>query len=350
MRVLVTGGAGFLGSHVVDALIARGDDVMVVDDLSTGDRANVDRQADFSVADVADLSALQRGIGSRRIDGVVHCAARTKVVESMTKKDLYERVIVGGTRNVVETSRRLGASIFVNISTGGAIYGETPTCADETVPVDPQSNYGRFKAKAEKLVESSDLRAVTLRLANIYGPRQRTDLEGGVIAIFIGCWKRGEPITVFGDGSYQRDYVYVADVVESVLGALSGTHAGVFNIGTGVATSVNELVSALTSILGPTLSCGPLASRSSMRRKACSMSHSVVPIADAAPRPSVPPRERRACTTSSAPTAGAPDRCRSRRGPIDPSTALSASRHAARRPVPSRPPDRPASFLHPYVL
>jgi UDP-glucose 4-epimerase len=251
LRVLVTGGAGFLGSHVVDALLARGDDVMVVDDLSTGNRANLDRQADFAVADVADLSALQRGIGSRRIDAVVHCAAKTKVVESMTKKDLYERVIVGGTRNVVETSRRLGASIFVNISTGGAIYGETPVCADETVPVDPQSNYGRFKAKAEKLVESSDLRAVTLRLANIYGPRQRTDLEGGVIAIFIGCWKRGEPITVFGDGSYERDYVYIADVVESVLGALGGTHAGVYNIGTGVATSVNELVAALTSVLGP---------------------------------------------------------------------------------------------------
>jgi len=191
LRVLVTGGAGFLGSHIVDALLARGDDVMVVDDLSTGDRANLDRKADFSVADIADLSALQRGIGSRRIDAVVHCAAKTKVVESMTKKDLYERVIVGGTRNVVQTSRRLGASIFVNISTGGAIYGETPVCADETVAVDPQSNYGRFKAKAEKLVESSDLRAVTLRLANIY------------------------------------------------------------NIGTGVATSVKELVSALTSVLGP---------------------------------------------------------------------------------------------------
>jgi UDP-glucose 4-epimerase len=250
LRVLVTGGAGFLGSHVVDALLARGDDVTVVDDLSTGARANVDRHADFAEADIANLSSLQRGIGSRRIDAVVHCAAKTKVVESMTKKALYERVIVGGTRNVVETSRRLGASIFVNISTGGAIYGETPVCADETVPVDPQSNYGRFKAKAEKLVESSDFRAVTLRLANIYGPRQRTDLEGGVIAIFIGCWKRGEPITVFGDGSYERDYVYIADVVESVLAALAAPHAGVFNIGTGIATSVNTLVETLSSVLG----------------------------------------------------------------------------------------------------
>jgi UDP-glucose 4-epimerase len=251
LQVLVTGGAGFLGSHVVDALLARGDNVVVVDDLSTGDRANLDPRADLRIADIADLSALQRELGSRRIDAVVHCAAKTKVVESMTKKDLYERVIVGGTRNVLETTRRLGARVVVNISTGGAIYGETPVCADENVPVDPQSNYGRFKAKAEKLVESSDLRAVTLRLANIYGPRQRKDLEGGVIAIFIGCWKRREPITIFGDGSYERDYVYVGDVVESVLAAVAGTHSGTFNIGTGVATSVNQLLASLTSVLGP---------------------------------------------------------------------------------------------------
>jgi UDP-glucose 4-epimerase len=251
LHVLVTGGAGFVGSHVVDSLLARGDDVVVIDDLSTGDRANLDPRADLRIADIADLSALQREVGNRRIDAVVHCAAKTKVVESMAKKKLYERVIVGGTRNVLETTRRLGARVVVNISTGGAIYGETPRCAEENVPLDPPSNYGRFKAKAERLVESSDLRAVTLRLANVYGPRQRKDLEGGVVAIFIGCWKRGEPITVFGDGNYERDYVYVADVVDAVLTALGGTHAGVFNIGTGIATSVNQLVSAFTSLLGP---------------------------------------------------------------------------------------------------
>lgn len=250
MRVLVTGGAGFLGSHVVDALLARGDEVIVVDDLSTGDRANLDSRADLRVADVGDSATLGRTLAGERIGAVVHCAAKTKVVESMEKEELYERVIVEGTYNVLETARQAGAAMFVNISTGGAIYGETPVCADETVPVDPQSNYGRFKAKAEKLVESSGLRSATLRLANIYGPRQRKDLEGGVIAIFIGCWKRREPITVFGDGSYERDYVYVADVVESVLTALAGKHTGVFNIGTGVATSVNELVAALTRVLG----------------------------------------------------------------------------------------------------
>jgi UDP-glucose 4-epimerase len=210
LRVLVTGGAGFLGSHVVDALLARGDEVVVVDDLSTGDRANLDPRADLRVADVSDSAAFERALaGGERIDAVVHCAAKTKVVESMEKEDLYERVIVEGTYNALELARH-GAKMFVNISTGGAIYGETPVCATEDDPIDPLSNYGRFKAKAERLVAASGLRSVTLRLANIYGPRQRTDLEGGVIAIFVGCWKRGDPITLYGDGSYERDYVYVA--------------------------------------------------------------------------------------------------------------------------------------------
>src|SRR5437667_3706206 len=149
LRVLVTGGAGFLGSHIVDALVARGDEVVVVDDLSTGDRANLNAAADLRVADVSDSSALERALAGQRWDAAVHCAAKTKVVESMEKKELYERVILEGTRNVLKLSRGHHASFFVNISTGGAIYGETPVCADETVPVDPPSNYGRFKAKAE---------------------------------------------------------------------------------------------------------------------------------------------------------------------------------------------------------
>ena len=251
MRVLVTGGAGFFGSHVVDALLARGDDVLVVDDLSTGDPANLDKRAVLKIGDVSNAAALASALRDERVDAVVHCAAKTKVVESMEKEALYRSVIVDGTRIVLDASKTLGARVFVNISTGGAIYGETPECAVETVPTAPESNYGRFKAEAERLVDASGISSITLRLANIYGARQRKDLEGGVIAIFIGCWKRGEPITLYGDGSYQRDYVYVADAVEAVLKALGGKHRGVYNIGTGVATSVNELVSALTSVLGP---------------------------------------------------------------------------------------------------
>jgi UDP-glucose 4-epimerase len=251
LRVLVTGGAGFFGSHVVDALLAQGDKVLVVDDLSTGDRANLDKRADLKIADVSDAAALANAVRGERADAIVHCAAKTKVVESMEKEALYRRVIVDGTRNVLDVAKTLGARVFVNISTGGAIYGETPKCAAETLPTAPESNYGRFKAEAERVVDASGLSSVTLRLANIYGPRQRTDLEGGVIAIFIGCWKRGEPITLYGDGSYERDYVYVADVVEAVLTALGGTYHGIYNIGTGIATSVNDLVFALTSVLGP---------------------------------------------------------------------------------------------------
>jgi len=251
MRVLVTGGAGFIGSTIVDALKARGDDVVVIDDISTGDRANLAPGITLRVADVSDGKALGEAVRSEKFDAVVHCASRTKVVESMEKPDLYRRVIVEGTRNVVRLAEEAHARIFVNISTGGAIYGETRICATEAVPVDPASNYGKFKAQAEQIVGAAKIPNITLRLANVYGPRQRQDLEGGVIAIFVGRWKRGEKLTVFGDGSAQRDYMYVGDAVDAVLAAFAGKWNGVYNIGTGVATSVNELIAAMAEALGP---------------------------------------------------------------------------------------------------
>jgi UDP-glucose 4-epimerase len=251
MRVLVTGGAGFIGSTIVDALEARGDLVVVVDDISTGDRANLAPDIALRVADVSDAKALREAVRGEGFDAVVHCAARTKVVESMEKPELYRRVIVEGTRNVVRLAEQVHAQILVNISTGGAIYGETPVCASESVPVDPPSNYGKFKAEAETIVAAADIPTITLRLANIYGPRQRQDLEGGVVAIFLGRWRRGEKLTVFGDGSAERDYMYVGDVVDAVLSAFAGNWKGMYNIGTGVATSVNELIAALAEILGP---------------------------------------------------------------------------------------------------
>src|SRR6266850_1964114 len=251
MKVLVTGGAGFIGSTIVDALRARGDDVVVVDDISTGDRANLAPPIDLRVADVSDAKALRDTLRGAKFDAVVHCASRTKVVESMEKPDLYRRVIVEGTRNVVRAAEDAGARILVNISTGGAIYGETKACANEAVPTDPASNYGKFKAEAERVVAAAKAPNITLRLANVYGPRQRQDLEGGVIAIFVGRWRRGEKLVVFGDGTAQRDYMYVGDVVDAVLATFGGTWTGVYNIGTGVATSVNELIAAMTEILGP---------------------------------------------------------------------------------------------------
>lgn len=248
--MLVTGGAGFVGSHVVDALQGAGDEVVVVDDLSTGDRANVPAGTPFHTVDVSDGPALGRAVEGEHFDAVVHCAARTKVVQSMEQPELYRAVIVDGTRNVVDAALATGARDLVNISSGGAIYGETPECAHEDAVLRPLSPYGRYKAEAEEVAQRAGLRAVTLRLGNVYGPRQRQDLEGGVIAIFLGCWREGRPITVYGDGSAERDHLHVADASEAVLAALGGTAAGVYNIGTGVATSVNALIDLLTELLG----------------------------------------------------------------------------------------------------
>ena len=251
MRVLVTGGAGFLGSNVVDALDARGDLVVALDDLSTGERGNLAPDIAFRRADVSDEHALGRVLHGEGFDAIVHCAAKTKVVESMEKAELYRRVIVDGTRNVARLAESVHAQILVNISTGGAMYGETKVCANEHARTEPDSNYGRFKLEAERIVADAAVPSITLRCANIYGPRQRQDLEGGVIAIFLGCWRRKQPITLFGDGTAERDYVYAGDVADAVVSAFAGTWHGVFNIGTGVPTSVNQLVAQLTALLGP---------------------------------------------------------------------------------------------------
>jgi len=249
-RILVTGGAGFVGSHVVDALAARGDEVTVVDDLSTGDRANVRTGVDLRVVDISDGPALGRAVEGLHLDAVVHCAAKTKVVQSMEQPELYRRVIVDGTRNLVDAALVTGARDLVNISTGGAIYGETAECAHEDASLHPLSPYGQLKAEAESVAQRAGLRSVTLRLANVYGPRQRQDLEGGVIAIFLGAWRRGDELTVYGGGTAERDYLYVGDVAEAVLAALEASVTGVYNIGTGVATSVLGLIDLMTQVLG----------------------------------------------------------------------------------------------------
>ncbi len=247
MRVLVTGGAGFFGSHIVDALRARGDDIIVLDDLSTGDRANLDPAVRLVVADISDRERVRGMLAGELVDAVIHAAAKTKVVESISQPALYRRVIVDGTSNALDVAQMSGARSFVNISTGGALYGETPRCATEAPGLD----------------------AVTFRFANIYGPRQRTDLEGGVIAIFAGCWKRGDPVTIYGDGTAERDYLYVGDAVSAILSALDRKATGSYNIGTGVATTVNELVDQLTALLGPPAGVTRAAEREGEIQRSC---------------------------------------------------------------------------------
>lgn len=253
MRILVTGAAGFVGSNVVDALVARGDEIMGMDDLSTGDAANLaPSEIPLLVTDISDRDSVLASTRGMRFDAVVHLASKTKVGQSVEQPELYRRVIVDGTRNVLEAARATGATRFVNISSGGVIYGETQgRCATESDPIAPLSPYGRYKAQAEELVAGSGVSAITLRPANIYGPRQRTDLEGGVVAIFQGRWRTREPIEVRGGGTMERDYVYAGDVADAVIGSLSTDKQGVYNVGTGVSTSVNALVDAMSAVLGP---------------------------------------------------------------------------------------------------
>jgi UDP-glucose 4-epimerase len=236
MRVLVTGGAGFIGSHLVDTLVGRGDDVLVLDDLSTGRREFVNAAATLVEHDV-------RAPFETDADLVFHLAAQADVGTSMERPGFDAEVNVVGTVNTLEAARSAGAHL-VFASTGGAIYGSVEEPAREGSALLPVSAYGLAKRSAEVYVDGWNrifgTRHVTLRFANVYGSRQSAALEGGVIAIFLERLAAGEPTTIFGDGSITRDFVHVDDVVRALV--LAAEHGGgVFNVGTGVETTIADL-------------------------------------------------------------------------------------------------------------
>jgi UDP-glucose 4-epimerase len=239
MRALVTGGAGFIGSHVVEALLARGDEVHVVDNLATGRRENLADGATFHEQDIRD--GLTPLFGETRPELVVHLAAQADVGTSVERPEFDAEVNVLGTLKVLEAARSVGARIVFS-STGGAIYGECPEPADEDSAREPLSPYGTSKLCGEEYLATWNRLHGTahtaLRFANVYGPRQLAKLEGGVVAIFMGRLRAGETATIFGDGNQERDFVFVGDVVAAVLAAAGGTQ-GTYNVGTGRATSVN---------------------------------------------------------------------------------------------------------------
>jgi UDP-glucose 4-epimerase len=251
MRALVTGGAGFIGSHVVDALLARGDEVHVVDDLSNGKREQVPAAATLHVHDIREpLDAIVR---ETETDGIVHLAAQADVRVSVADPTRDASVNVLGTINVLEAARHAGARV-VFASTGGAIYGECTRPALEDDPCRPLAPYGASKLAGEGYLGTYarlyDTPHVALRLGNVYGPRQNPHGEAGVVAIFLGRLRDGEPCTIFGDGSQTRDYVYVGDVVRAVVASLDSELGGVMNIGTGVATSVLGIYEACRAAAG----------------------------------------------------------------------------------------------------
>ncbi|MDQ2630872.1 MAG: GDP-mannose 4,6-dehydratase [Actinomycetota bacterium] len=261
MRCLVTGGAGFIGSNLVDGLLARGDEVTVVDDLSTGRRGNLDGAlaagAELAELDIRDGEALGRLAAEKRPERIFHLAAQIDVRKSLADPAFDAAVNVGGTANVLEAARAAECGRVVSISTGGAIYGEgegQQLPLSEEAPIAPMSAYGQSKYAAEGYLALYErlygLSGISLRLGNVYGPRQDPLGEAGVIAIFCGRLEQGGRPTVYGDGTQTRDYIYVGDVVSAAIAAGESTASGAINIGTGRETTVLELVEALRELSG----------------------------------------------------------------------------------------------------
>jgi UDP-glucose 4-epimerase len=258
MRALVTGGAGFIGSNLVDALLDQGAEVDVVDTLVTGRRSNLDgalgRGARLHEVDITDAPALTGLMGEIAPEVVFHLAAQIDVRRSIEDPAFDAGVNVVGTINVLEAARQAGVARIVNTSTGGAIYGDAhriPSPEDE--PPLPMAAYGQSKFCAERylgwygrLYGQSN---VTLRLGNVYGPRQDPKGEAGVIAIFCGLIREGGAPKIFGDGKQTRDYIYVGDVVRAQLMAAEAEVGGEINIGTGRETSVLDLVAVMKELV-----------------------------------------------------------------------------------------------------
>jgi UDP-glucose 4-epimerase len=256
VRTLVTGGAGFIGSHLVDALVERGHEVVVADNLSTGREDNIgaaiEHGANLVVGEIRDPEFVQGLIDRERPEVVFHFAAQIDVRVSVANPGLDAEVNVAGTINVLEAARRSAVRRFVNASTGGAIYGEGVPPLTEEAPIRPISAYGQAKYAAEGYCDLyrrlHGLSTINLRLANIYGPRQDPLGEGGVIAIFCGKLLRGERPVVYGDGRQTRDYVYVGDVSRAALVAAESDAHGAYKVGRGEETSVLELVERLRQV------------------------------------------------------------------------------------------------------
>jgi UDP-glucose 4-epimerase len=252
MRALVTGGAGFIGSHLTDALLARGHEVMVVDRLRTSKfnlNGAIERGARLARADVTDTAAMRDALNEWQPEVVYHLAAQIDVRWSVEDPSTDAHQNIGGTAAVLEAARHAGVKRVVLASTAG-VYGDPDRLpVNEETPPAPLSPYGAGKAAAESYLalfsRLHGLSTLSLRMSNVYGPRQNPHGEAGVIAIFCAAAAEGRPVTVFGDGTQTRDFVYVEDVAEAFAAAGSSAEQGAINVSTGVETSLMELAAAL---------------------------------------------------------------------------------------------------------
>ena len=264
MRVLVTGGAGFIGSHVVDAYLGQGHDVLAIDNLSHGSQDNLQCTADFERLDICDSVEIHRVLKTFQPDVINHHAAQVDARHSVEDPLGDERTNVSGTVNLLQAAAKAGVRAFIFASSGGAIYGEQEDAADEEAPKAPLSPYGAAKSAAEAYLfvfsRTFDLPAVALRYSNVYGPRQGRSGEAGVVPIFIQRMVARTQARIYGDGEQTRDFVYVGDVARANLLAIEYllrerptpmTVDGLaFNVSSGVAISVNDLYSRLARIVG----------------------------------------------------------------------------------------------------
>ncbi|NIN63825.1 MAG: NAD-dependent epimerase/dehydratase family protein [Anaerolineae bacterium] len=254
MNVLVTGGAGFIGSHVVDALIEEGHSVVVIDDLSSGKRGHVHHDAKFRQLDIRSPD-LEGVFAEERPEVVNHHAAQVDVRVSMADPIFDADVNVLGSLNLLECARRHGVEKLIYASTGGAVYGQPAYLpCDEVHPVEPICPYGISKLAVEHYLylyrQTHGLEYTTLRYANVYGPRQDPFGEGGVVAIFARQMVEGEQVVINGSGEQERDFVYVDDVVRANLVAMERGNGGTYNLGRGVGTSINELFATMQQMTG----------------------------------------------------------------------------------------------------
>ena len=256
MRILVTGGAGFIGSHIVDAFVAAGHQVAVVDNLNTGKLANLNPAASFFQVDIRDAAGLDRVFAQVQPEVISHQAALADVRGSLREPDTYAEVNIIGSVRLLEAARQRGVRKIVYASTGGAVYGEpeyVPVREEHAInPLDP---YGASKHTVEHYLfiykHNYGLDYASLRYPNVYGPRQDPHGEAGVVAIFTGKMLAGEPCTINGDGTQQRDFVYVGDIARANLLAAT-TGSGIYNIGSGVGTDVNAIFDGLKQAAGYT--------------------------------------------------------------------------------------------------
>lgn len=272
-KSLITGGAGFIGSHLADLLVAKGDDVIIVDNLSTGSRDNLNPQARFYPLDIQDME-LAGVFEKEKPDYVFHLAAQIDVRKSVEDPAGDAKVNLLGSLNVLENACRHRTKKVVFASTGGAIYGET-----EKLPTPehhyekPLSPYGIHKLAVEKSLyfykEIKGLDYTVLRMSNVYGPRQNSGGEAGVVAIFICKLLKGEMPLITGDGSQTRDYVFVKDVARAFVLAQNETPSEKFNISTGVETSVNEIFDRVVSHLGIETTKAYQAAKQGEQKRSC---------------------------------------------------------------------------------